>query len=155
MSLKINAYSNARKEIALWLDNLNIPRNDNIVGRIGEYYAINYFQRKFPEVNIVPATKQNQAGYDFSIADKNYSVKTITHENKNGSTSPIRFNDSWHYLVAVKLDEDFNVEALSVIDYKTLKKALDKNSINQGKLPNVKKNFRWWKLLNDDDYRKV
>lgn len=154
MSSLINAYSMARKEIHNWLDNQRIPWNDNIVGRIGEFYATD-FLKTYQLNGVVPASKSNQKGYDFCVGEKRYSVKTITKENKTGSTSPITLDDGWDYLVAVKLDKDFNLEALSLIDYKSLKKSLDDNSKRQGKVPGVKKSFRWWQILNQPPHKKI
>jgi hypothetical protein len=82
MNIEINAYSNARKEINKWLDNHDIPRNDNIVGRIGEYFAIDYIKSTYPIANIIVASKSNQGGYDFLFDGNRYSVKTITKEQK-------------------------------------------------------------------------
>lgn len=155
MSEIINEYAKTRRIIHNWLDSKNIPSNDNIVGRIGEYYAIDYFQRQFPNLSIIPASKTNQEGYDFCIGSEKYSVKTITKENKSGSTTPIKFNGSWDYLVAIKLDDTFNLECLSVIDSLSLKQALDRNSIKQGKTPGTKKSFRWWKVLNEKGFIKI
>lgn len=151
----IYQYANTRKKIHSWLDSKKIPRNDNIVGRIGEYYAMEYFQQQVPQLSIHPASKTNQADYDFCIGNKKYSVKTITEENKSGSTSPIKFNDCWDFLVAIRLDDHFHLANLSVIDYRSLKKSLDANSFKQGKTPGLKKSFRWWKILNEQDYKKI
>lgn len=155
MSEIINEYAKTRKRIHSWLDSKNIPSNDNIVGRIGEYYAIDYFQRQFPILSIIPASKNNQEDYDFCIGSEKYSVKTITRENKSGSTTPIKFNGNWDYLVAIKLDDNFDLEGLSVIDYLSLKQILDNFSLNQGRTPSVKKSFRWWKILNEHSFRKI
>jgi hypothetical protein len=151
----INEYAKTRRRIHSWLDSKKIPSNDNIVGRIGEYYAIDYFKQQFPDLSIIPASTTNQADYDFCIGSEKYSVKTITKENKAGSTTPIKFNENWNYLVAIKLDDNFNLASLSVIDYPSLKKALDANSLKQGRVPGIKKSFRWWKILNEHIYRKV
>jgi hypothetical protein len=155
MTRLINAYSKARKEIHSWLDEQNIPRNDNIVGRIGEYFAIEFIKNESFSDPVVPAVKSNQEGYDFLVGSNKYSVKTMTRENKTGSTTPIKLNPKWDYLVAIKLDDDFNLESLSIIDYQNLKDYLDTNSIKQGKEPGIKKIFRWWKILNQPPYKRV
>lgn len=143
----IAQYCKARKDINDDLIALGIPHNDNIVGRIGEYYASQYFIRKGKTV--IFATKPNEEGYDFKIDHIRYSVKTITAENNVGSTSPLKLNKKWGYLIAVKLDSDFNLMALSIVAYKKVKNYLDENSRKQNKAPSNSKLFRWWRFLDE------
>lgn len=144
---KITEYSKIRRDIKKALDAYGIPNNDNIVGRIGEYYAADYFINAGS--GVIFSQISNQAGFDFSINNIRYSVKTITKENNTGSTSPLKLDGSWDYLISVKLGENFELLQLSSVGYDIVKRNLDENSIKQNKQPSVKKSFRWWKFLND------
>lgn len=155
MTRLINNYSKARKEIHNWLDNEGVARNDNIVGRIGEYYAMEYLKKHYSPDEVHAAITANQKGYDFLVGKERFSVKTITRENQTGSTTPINLDLSWDYLVAVKLDDDFNLEAFSLINCSSLKEYLDNNSKRQRRLPSIKKTFRWWKILDQPLYKKM
>ncbi|OAX49974.1 hypothetical protein [Paenibacillus sp. AD87] len=59
---KISEYLNIRKEIKNELDAYGVPNNDNVVGRIGEYYAAEYFKNAGSCVTF--SQTSNQAGYD-------------------------------------------------------------------------------------------
>ena len=152
---EITNYAEARGNLHRFLDAYNIPRNDNLVGRIGEYIAIEYIKGTTSDEKVTPVAVPNQKGFDFSVGNKKYTVKTITNENKNGATSPLDLTNSWDYLVAVRLGDNFELVALSIIDYHSLKTQLDSNSIQRNRKIGTKKPFRWWQILNDDRYKKV
>ena len=74
----INNYSNAVKD----LKENNIIRSNNIVGDLGEAYAVEIFSqaRNLPKLQLTPpSTKHIDA---ISIEGKRYTVKTISGNNK-------------------------------------------------------------------------
>lgn len=75
--------------------------NDNIVGRIGEFIAIQ-FLRNYSRVPIKNLNK-TQKGYDLLCNNKKISVKTITCENLTKRTT--RIKDPWDELVLIELKE--------------------------------------------------
>ena len=83
--------------------------NDNIVGRIGEFIAFQFFEKlnRKPKMNVNPVQK----GYDIMCDKKvKVSVKMITHENKGGQTTQIC--EPWHEVLVICLNEDIEVEKI-------------------------------------------
>jgi hypothetical protein len=153
----IGQYASSRKNIHSWLDSEGIPRNDNIVGRIGEYQAKEYMINTHnPNAVITWPTKSNST-WDFEINSKRYSVKVITSENTSGRTSPVKFNREWHELIAIRLDDTLGITKLSVINYDEVFTYATLVSINyrrNNQLPSSVP-FQWWSVLDDPRYKKI
>ena len=87
--------------------------NDNLVGRIGEFIAYQYLydhnrQPKRP-------TSKTEKGFDF-ICDNGLtkiSVKTITSENKAGSTTLI--TEPWDELILITIGESIKIEKIGIL----------------------------------------
>lgn len=115
-------YLIARKRFRDAADKIpELAGNDNIIGRIGEFIAIQFLEHKlkrkaFKNKNMV------QKGYDINANGKKVSVKTITSENKSGITSPIK--DPWDELIIIELGKNSKVKQIGYISRDKFKKAL-------------------------------
>ena len=81
--------------------------NDNIIGRIGEAIAHSFLEQMGRRPKVVK--HQSNPGYDIVCEHdgSRVSVKMITHENKNGSTSKI--NHKWDELIGIELGANLKV----------------------------------------------
>ena len=93
--------------------------NDNVIGVIGEYYAMLYLE--FQGRNPVKVENRNQKGYDLYCEKERISVKVITAENKTQMTS--RIKDEWDELVLIILDENYKPKKIGYLMRKDYKKA--------------------------------
>ena len=109
----INLYSNCIKE----LKNREIIRTKNITGELGEYIAVDFYNKtpNLPNLQFArPSTENIDA---ISRKGERYSIKTITN---NGSTGvfyglpPIDSNEmlrqKFEYVIIVKLNDNFELE---------------------------------------------
>jgi hypothetical protein len=158
MSLNYIAdYAQNRKTIHDELNKEGIPWNDNIVGRIGEWHAKEYVTKNLiSNPSIVWPTVSNSP-WDFEVQSKRYSVKVITPENKSGRTSLLKFNNQWHDLIGIYLDNSLHISKLSIIDYRTVLNYAIATSTKYKKTGNQPSNkaFGWWSILDDQNYRKI
>ena len=93
--------------------------NDNVIGVIGEYYAMLYLE--FQGRNPVKVENRNQKGYDLYCEKKKISVKVITAENKGQKTGKIK--DEWDELVLIILNENYKPKKIGCLMRKDYKKA--------------------------------
>lgn len=126
--------------------------NDNHVGTIGELYAKVFLESK--GLKVKSASRLNDP---YDLEDNQYirySVKTITSENTRGKTSPINVDENWSVLIAIKLNKEFQLEKIALIEKRDLiNNSVFKNNIfnrKNGKKSHPK--FQWWNFL--DDYLK-
>ena len=108
--------------------------NDNIMGRIGEFIALQFleYHGRNPRKNICTSNK----GFDIECGDGSLvSVKMITSENKTKRTS--RIKEPWSELIVIKLNNLFEVDHLGILTKDQFKKALNENK-NWGKRPYCK-----------------
>lgn len=94
--------------------------NDNIVGRIGEFVAIQFLEKELKRRNINKNKNPVQAGYDIVADRKRVSVKTISSENISGCTTPIK--QPWDELLLIELGEDSRVLRIGYLTSKEFKK---------------------------------
>lgn len=98
--------------------------NDNIIGRIGEYRAIEYLR----DSNMAPrkVVSKSQQGYDI-ICNTNtrVSVKVITCENTRGRT--VRLTDPWDHFVLIEFNENYAVYRVGHLTRDGFNKALNDN----------------------------
>lgn len=105
--------------------------NDNLVGRIGEFIAYQYLhdhnrQPKRPK-------SKTEKGFDF-ICDNGQtrvSVKTITAENKVGSTTII--TEPWDELILITINEKIKIEKFGILTKEQFQKATDSGHIKSKK----------------------
>lgn len=83
--------------------------NDNIIGRIGEFVALDFLTRQGRKVN----KNKNRVEKGFNLLCKDsdkISVKLITAENKYGRTT--RLKDTRTEFILITLDEGYKVERI-------------------------------------------
>lgn len=101
-------YLQARKKFRDATDkNSLLSGNDNIVGRIGEFIAVQFLEKEFKRKNITRNQNPVERGYDIIADQKKVSVKTITAENSSGRTTKIK--DPWDEFVLVEIGENNQV----------------------------------------------
>jgi len=76
--------------------------NDNLIGRIGEFIALQFLRETCNRTNVVRNKNIVEAGYDILADNKKVSVKIITSENIRGFTTHVR--NPWDELVLIELD---------------------------------------------------
>ncbi|MCQ4085865.1 hypothetical protein [Saccharibacillus sp. JS10] len=106
-------YAKARKDIDAYIDQFEVPSNDNKIGRIGEYYAKRYFDGL--GLKLTWAKKNNEV-YDMIVNGDKCSVKTITQENSDQSTH-VKLNGHWDRLIVVILDNDLMLKSIFDFTY--------------------------------------
>lgn len=81
--------------------------NDNIIGRIGEFVALQFLKKRNPRKNLNPTEK----GYDLICdVDTKVSVKMITWENSTQRTT--RIKEPWDELIVIFLNDDLEIGKL-------------------------------------------
>ena len=109
----ISPSSNVIKE----LKNRKIIRTKNIVGEIGEYYAIKFYNKlkNLPNLTLAPPGVKNVDA--LSRDGEIYSIKCIS--SLSGTTGSFcdpesieKNNQKFHFLIIVILDENYGVEKI-------------------------------------------
>lgn len=116
---KIRKYLIARKEFLDFANkNDDLIGNDNIIGRIGEYIAINFYKEK--GLKPIRAKTSNNPTFDLIVNRKYVSVKIITSENKKGKTTEIsdKKNNSWDEVLIILLNEEYKVYKIGLLKRK-------------------------------------
>ena len=99
------------------LKNRKIIRTKNIVGEIGEYYAIKFYNKlkNLPNLTLAPPGVKNVDA--LSRDGEIYSIKCIS--SLNGTTGSFwdpesieKNNQKFHFLIIVILDENYGVEKI-------------------------------------------
>jgi len=99
------------------LKNRKIIRTKNIVGEIGEYYAIKFYNKlkNLPNLTLAPPGVKNIDA--LSIDGEIYSIKCIS--SLSGTTGSFwdpesieKNNQKFHFLIIVILDENYGVEKI-------------------------------------------
>lgn len=125
-------YLKARQDFLLVAEKTDwLFGNDNLVGRIGEFIAFQYLREhdrdpKRPRI-------KTEKGYDFlcDAGKVRVSVKTITSENKAGSTTII--SEPWDELILITLDSDLKIHKLGTITKEQFQKALDSGHLKSAR----------------------
>ena len=115
-------YLRAREKFRSMTDNIpELNGNDNLVGRIGEFIAVQFIELTLKRKNVTRNTNAVQAGYDIVADNRRVSVKIITSENHTGRTTPIR--DPWDELVLIELGERADVMKIGFLTRKEFEAA--------------------------------
>jgi hypothetical protein len=113
-----------------------IGGNDNIIGRIGEYYAIKFLKRRgqLP----IKALHSSTRGYDLKDTRSRVrtQVKVISTENKSGRT--VRLTEPWDQLVLILLGDSYRPLKIGLLTKKQFVTARREHS-NLSRNPYVKK----------------
>lgn len=119
-------YLVARKKFRDIADNIpEIDGNDNIVGRIGEFIALQFLKYTLKKKSVIRNKNIVQAGYDIMADNKKVSVKIITTENQKGRTTPIK--EPWDELIVIELGDNSKINKIGFITKNQFKKALTDN----------------------------
>jgi len=111
--------------------------NDNHPGDIGEYWAMRYYESQNPKI-----APMRTSPYDIELSDgTRLSIKTMTKWNKRGRGGPMKGIDGglWKKFIAIKLNDDFEVEKFCIVPYEEFKKRGVKE----------KTAFTWWSWLDE------
>ncbi|MFA5208392.1 MAG: hypothetical protein WC428_07165 [Candidatus Paceibacterota bacterium] len=119
-------YLVARKNFREAADKIpELNGNDNIIGRIGEFIALQFLKHKLKRKKVARNENMVQVGYDIIADNKKVSVKIITSENKKGSTTPIK--NPWDELIIIELGENSKINKIGFITKNRFKKAINNN----------------------------
>jgi hypothetical protein len=108
-------YASARRRFRAVQERLRaaglLVGNDNKVGVIGEFWAIQDYRARGYRLQRIP-THTNNAGFDFIVTKMSesirVSVKAITAENSKGTTTLVHSDGDWDELCVVQLDADLH-----------------------------------------------
>jgi len=97
------AYLIARKDFKIIADETpELRGNDNLIGRIGEFIAIQFLKQGLNREIVQRNKNIVEAGYDIEADGQKVSVKIITNENKAGRNTRVR--NPWDELVLIELN---------------------------------------------------
>lgn len=107
----------------------SLKGNDNLMGRIGELVALQFFKKE-KGVDLEKAFKKNEKEYDLCSNDKKtrVSVKLMSCENKSGQTTKITGN--WTDFIFVHL-VDYKVSEIGHVEKKDFDRAVKDGKINK------------------------
>lgn len=104
------------------LVNRGVLRTKNVVGELGEYYAVNYFNNnpKLPNLSFAPPGVQNVDA--LSRNGEIYSIKTVT--SRKGTTGSFWDPESidknerkFNYLLIVVLDQSYTLDVILQLNW--------------------------------------
>lgn len=115
----IKLYSEILKELKL----REVIRSKNLVGDLGEFLVIDYFNNSANLPNLSFAPPSNKSYDAFDDGNKKYAIKTITNNvtgvfyglNSNKSTEEDKV--IFDYALIVKLDENYDIEKIIQLDW--------------------------------------
>jgi len=117
----IECYSRTIKE----LKKREIIRTKNITGELGEYIAVDFYNRtpNLPNLQFAPPSTENIDA--ISRKGERYSIKTITNTGSTGVFYGLPALDSeeipsqkFEYVIIVKLTDDFELERILELTWK-------------------------------------
>lgn len=108
---------------AEWIKELkirNIIRTSNIVGEIGEYLAINYYNKTPGLPKLVPSAISTKSVDAISSNGERYTIKTVT-TNTTGVFYGVDTIDNklFEKLIIVELDKNYIMKRIIEIDWDT------------------------------------
>ncbi len=114
-----------------WLEELKkreIIRTNNVVGEIGEFLAVNYYNTHsgLPNMQLVMKSSANIDA--ISINGERYSIKTTTNKTTgvfygfNSPSSDLNQIQPFEYVIIVILNKDYTLKQILEIDYATFLK---------------------------------
>src|ERR1700683_5452055 len=104
----IHAYLKARSALRALGDSYpeRMGGNDNLVGRIGEFMALRYFERQGRKPKKVRGGNHSaNPAFDLVEGGARIQVKVISHENKRGHSTRLRA--PWTELLLIELGPDY------------------------------------------------
>jgi hypothetical protein len=137
LQLLAKNYLLARKEFlsAIREDHPELGGNDNIVGRIGEFIALQFLNSHNRAVKKCQSVTNK--GYDIICsASRQISVKTITAESKTGRSTKLK--QPWQELIIIYIGENYEVETIGHIHIEDYTIALNKNLVRENQVADKK-----------------
>ena len=128
-------YLSARQQFlsAIREDHPELGGNDNIVGRIGEFVALQFLRRSNREVS--KCKNATNKGFDIECSNgRQISVKTITAESKTGRTTKLK--QPWHELIMIYIGDNYEVEKIGHIHIEDFKIAVREKIISEDPVAN-------------------
>lgn len=131
----IQEYIRARKKVLALGESYKtkIGGNDNIIGRIGEFMALQFLESLGQTPTKVGS--DNNPGYDFLDNNIKTQVKVITKENKRGRN--VRLKKPWNQFLLIELNSDYAPERIGLITEAQHQQAIFDNP-TWSKTPTVK-----------------
>ena len=113
--------------------------NDNLIGRIGEFIALRYFeeQGRSPK-KAGGGHSSTNPGFDLEEGDARIQVKVITHENKRGSST--RLKAPWTEFLLIELGSDYRQSRIGHLREQDHVRARAKNA-RMSKFPVVRRSM--------------
>jgi len=116
-------------------DHPELGGNDNIVGRIGEFIALQFLINDKRTVRKCKSVTNK--GYDIICsADRQISVKTITAESKTGRST--RLKQPWQELIIIYIGKDYEVEKIGHIHIEDYNIALSQKIVIENQVADKK-----------------
>lgn len=100
-----------------------IGGNDNIIGRIGEFYALQFLESLGQKPKMVSSS--SNPGYDLVQGKLQTQVKVITPENKNGRN--VRLKKPWTQFLLIELGNNYKPKRIGLITEEQHQIALNEN----------------------------
>lgn len=120
---------------AIRRDHPELGGNDNIVGRIGEFIALQFLINN--NRNVRKCESASNKGYDIICsAGRQISVKTITAESKTGRSTKLK--QPWHELIMIYIGENYEVEKIGHINIEEYTVALSQNIVKESQVADKK-----------------
>ena len=115
----VELYSQILKE----LKHREVIRSKNLVGDLGEFLAIEYFNKnsELPNLNFAPPSNKSYDAIDEN--GKRYAIKTITNNvtgvfyGLNSNKSIKENKEIFDFAIVVKLDENYSIEKMLLLDW--------------------------------------
>lgn len=126
-------YLSARQDFlsAIRKDHPELGGNDNIVGRIGEFVALQFLNNCNRVVE--KCKSATNKGYDIVCSEnRQISVKTITAESKTGRSTQLK--QPWQELIMIYIGENYEVELIGHIHIEDYNIALQQQIVRENQV---------------------
>lgn len=110
-------------KILIELKERNVIRSRNLVGEVGEYLVVDFFNsnEQLPNLKLAPTSTKS---YDARDENANtYAIKTITNSvtgvfyGLNSLTSTKANNKIFDFAIIIKLDENYGIKRILQLDW--------------------------------------
>jgi hypothetical protein len=122
----IDRYLKARHQLIVFSKDFpeRIGGNDNIIGRVGEFIALRFLERRGQRPR--KHKSSSNKGYDLYEGRRRTQVKVITEENRTGRTT--RLPEHWHQFVLIELGPRYKCIRIGMLTSAQHKRARAKDS---------------------------
>jgi hypothetical protein len=122
----IDKYLQARHELIVLARKHpgRIGGNDNIIGRIGEFIALRFLERRGQRP--LKISGSSNRGYDLVENNTRTQVKVITEENRRGRS--VRLVEPWTQLLLIELGKHYRPIRIGVLTKRQHQQACSENA---------------------------